>query len=170
MKTAVSIPGSVFHAERLAKSLGIPRSQLYSRAIERYVSEAQQRDIIAWLNEVYANEKVELDPALAVVRWASLSTRTVVMTRGEIWWATLRDPDASEPGYRRPVLILQSDAFNQSAIQTVIVAVITSNLRVAAAPGNVMFLCWSRPEIVGKHVRYQRFLPKGRPRPAGLSV
>ena len=73
MKTAVSIPGSVFHAaERLAKSLGIPLTQLYSREIERYVSEAQQRDITAGLNEVYANEKVELDPALAVLQWASV--------------------------------------------------------------------------------------------------
>lgn len=60
------------------------------------------------------------------------------MRRGEIWWATLPEPKASEPGYRRPVLIVQSDAFNRSAIRTVIVAVITSNLRMAAAPGNVM--------------------------------
>ena len=60
------------------------------------------------------------------------------MKRGEIWWATLPAPRASEPGYRRPVLIVQSDAFNQSAIQTVIAAAITSNLRLAAAPGNVI--------------------------------
>jgi mRNA interferase MazF len=66
------------------------------------------------------------------------SARTVVMKRGEIWWATLPDPRASEPGYRRPVLIVHSDAFNQSAIRTVLVAAITSNLRLAAAPGNVM--------------------------------
>ena len=59
------------------------------------------------------------------------------MRRGEIWWASLPDPRVSEPGYRRPVLIVQSDRFNQSTIQTVIVAVITSNLRLAAAPGNV---------------------------------
>jgi mRNA interferase MazF len=66
------------------------------------------------------------------------SARTVVMRRGEVWWARLPDPRASEPGYRRPVLIVQSDAFNQSVIRTIIVAVITSNLRLAAAPGNVM--------------------------------
>jgi mRNA interferase MazF len=60
------------------------------------------------------------------------------MKRGEIWWATLPTPRASEPGYRRPVLIVQSDAFNQSAIHTVIAAAITSNLRLAAAPGNVI--------------------------------
>ena len=59
------------------------------------------------------------------------------MRRGEIWWASMREPRDSEPGYRRPVLIVQSDGFNQSAIQTVIAAAITSNLRLAAAPGNV---------------------------------
>jgi len=57
--------------------------------------------------------------------------------RGEIWWASLGVPKASEPGYRRPVLILQSDDFNQSAIRTVICAVISSNLNLALAPGNV---------------------------------
>jgi mRNA interferase MazF len=66
------------------------------------------------------------------------SARTVVMRRGEIWCARLPEPRASEPGYRRPVLIVQSNAFNQSAIRTIIVAVITSNLRLAVAPGNVM--------------------------------
>jgi len=57
--------------------------------------------------------------------------------RGEIWWATLRPPKGSEPGFRRPVLIVQSDAFNRSRIRTVVAAVITSNLRLAKAPGNV---------------------------------
>jgi mRNA interferase MazF len=57
--------------------------------------------------------------------------------RGEIWWADLPEPRRSEPGYRRPVLIIQSDAFNLSRIQTVIVATLTSNLELADAPGNV---------------------------------
>ncbi len=60
------------------------------------------------------------------------------MVKGEIWWATLPTPRASEPGYKRPVLILQSDAFNRSNINTVICAVITSNIRLARAPGNVI--------------------------------
>ncbi len=59
------------------------------------------------------------------------------MRRGEIWWATLPSPRGSEPGFRRPVFIVQSDAFNDSRIRTVIVAVITSNLRLEKAPGNV---------------------------------
>ena len=61
----------------------------------------------------------------------------MVMYRGEIWWATLPDPTGSEPGYRRPVIIIQDDAFNRSKIQTIIVVIITSNLELAQAPGNV---------------------------------
>ena len=59
------------------------------------------------------------------------------MKRGEIWWASLPDPSGSEPGYRRPVLIVQADEFNRSSIRTVICASITSNVNLAVAPGNV---------------------------------
>jgi len=52
------------------------------------------------------------------------------MYRGEIWWANLPDPAGSEPGYRRPVLVVQDDTFTQSRISTVIVVVITSNTHI----------------------------------------
>ena len=61
----------------------------------------------------------------------------MVMARGDIWWATLSAPTGSSPGYRRPVLIVQANEFNRSQISTVIVAVITSNISLAQAPGNV---------------------------------
>ncbi len=60
-----------------------------------------------------------------------------MVTRGEIWWANLPIPAQSEPGYRRPVLIIQSDDFNRSKIQTVVALAITSDPRLAEAPGNV---------------------------------
>jgi mRNA interferase MazF len=59
------------------------------------------------------------------------------MKRGEVWWASLPPASGSGPGYRRPVLVIQANAFNQSRISTVLVAVITSNLSLANAPGNV---------------------------------
>ena len=59
------------------------------------------------------------------------------MTRGEIWWATLTKPGGSTPRYHRPVLIVQSDSFTSSGLNTVLVAVITSSTRLADAPGNV---------------------------------
>jgi len=60
------------------------------------------------------------------------------MYRGEIWWANLPDPVGSEPGYRRPVLVVQDDTFTQSRISTVIVVIITSNTQLVEAPGNVL--------------------------------
>lgn len=59
------------------------------------------------------------------------------MKRGEVWWASLPPATGSGPGFRRPVLVVQSNPFNQSRINTVVVAVITSNLALAEAPGNV---------------------------------
>lgn len=59
------------------------------------------------------------------------------MKRGEVWWASLPKPQGSETGYRRPVVIIQSDDFNQSNINTVICSSITSNLKIANAPGNI---------------------------------
>ena len=60
------------------------------------------------------------------------------MNRNEIWWANLSSPKGSEPGYRRPVLIIQNDKINRSNINTTIAIVITSNISLAAAPGNVL--------------------------------
>jgi mRNA interferase MazF len=60
------------------------------------------------------------------------------MRRGEIWWASLPEPKGSEPGYSRPVVIIQADPFTLSRIRTVIVVMITRNLALADAPGNVL--------------------------------
>ena len=61
-----------------------------------------------------------------------------MIERGEIWWASLPEPAGSEPGFRRPVLVVQADAFNRSRLQTVVAVVLTSNLRLVDAPGNVL--------------------------------
>jgi mRNA interferase MazF len=62
----------------------------------------------------------------------------VAISRGEIWWADLAEPSGSEPGFRRPVVVVQCDAFNRSNIQTVVCVPLTSNLVWADAPGNVL--------------------------------
>lgn len=61
-----------------------------------------------------------------------------MIERGAIWWADLGAPRGSGPGFRRPVLIVQADAFNRSRIQTVVVVALSSNLRLLDAPGNVL--------------------------------
>ena len=62
----------------------------------------------------------------------------MVISQGEIWWADLDEPRGSEPGFRRPVVIVQSDSFNRSRIATVVCVPLTSNLHWADAPGNVL--------------------------------
>jgi mRNA interferase MazF len=62
----------------------------------------------------------------------------VVIRRGDVWWASLPEPVGSEPGYRRPLVIVQANSFNQSRIQTVLGVALTTNLRLAEAPGNLL--------------------------------
>jgi mRNA interferase MazF len=60
-----------------------------------------------------------------------------VISQGDIWWADLPEPTGSGPGFRRPVIIIQGDAFNRSHIATVVCVPLTTNLRWANVPGNV---------------------------------
>jgi mRNA interferase MazF len=62
----------------------------------------------------------------------------VVVSQGDVVWASLPDPAGSGPGFRRPVVVAQGDAFNASRLATVVVVPLTSNLRWASAPGNVL--------------------------------
>lgn len=68
-----------------------------------------------------------------------------MIAQGEIWWADLGEPAGSESTYRRPVVVVQGDAFNASTLRTVVCVVLTSNTRWAGAPGNVLLA----PRITG---------------------
>ena len=69
----------------------------------------------------------------------------MVVSQGEVWWADLGDPVGSEPGYRRPVVVIQGDALNRSRISTVVCIPLTRNLKWANAPGNFVL----KSEIAG---------------------
>ena len=62
----------------------------------------------------------------------------MVISQGEVWWADIGEPIGSATGFRRPVVVVQSDAMNRSRIGTVVCVPITSNLKWAKAPGNVL--------------------------------
>lgn len=69
--------------------------------------------------------------------------------RGEVWWVDLTDePRGSEPGFRRPVVVVQDDSFNRSALSTILVVAVTRNLALAKLPGNVLL---ARAEAGLKH-------------------
>ena len=62
----------------------------------------------------------------------------MVIAQGDIWWAALPEPVGSGPGFGRPVVIVQGDTFNRSRLATVVVIPLTSNLRLASLPGNIL--------------------------------
>ena len=62
----------------------------------------------------------------------------MVINQGDIFWIDLDDPSGSEPGYRHPHIVIQNNLFNRSRINTVVVCALTSNLKRASAPGNVL--------------------------------
>jgi mRNA interferase MazF len=62
----------------------------------------------------------------------------VTVSQGEVWWADLGEPRGSKPGFRRPVLVIQGDALNRSRIATAVCVALTSNVKWASAPGNVI--------------------------------
>ena len=62
----------------------------------------------------------------------------MVISQGDVWWADLPWPTGSAPGFRRPVVVIQSDAFNRSRISTVVCVPLTTNTRWANVPGNVL--------------------------------
>lgn len=62
----------------------------------------------------------------------------MVIKQGDIYWLTLDEPSGSEPGYKHPHVVIQNNVFNRSQVRTVIVLALTSNLKRAGAPGNVL--------------------------------
>jgi len=62
----------------------------------------------------------------------------MVIKQGDIYWLNLGPPSGSEPAYRHPYLVIQNNVFNNSRINTVVVCLLTSNLKRAASPGNVL--------------------------------
>jgi mRNA interferase MazF len=74
------------------------------------------------------------------------------MTRGEIWWVDYGIPYGSEPGYRRPIIIMQNDFFNNSKIKTTIVVSLSTNLLLADVPGNIFFISKNDSKLTKDYV------------------
>ena len=139
MKIALSIPDELFESgETLSKRLGVSRSRLYATALAEFVAKHRGQKVT---DTSERRLRIRGQPAAALAAASAepvARSRQVVVERGQVWWADLGEPDGSEPGYKRPVLIVQSDAFNRSRLHTVIAVVLSSNARLVDAPGNVL--------------------------------
>jgi len=127
MKTAVSVPDDVFErVDRLARRAGRSRSEVYSAALREYLARHTPDEVTEALDRIVGEIGEGLDPF------------TREAGRRGVWWADLPAPEGSAPGFRRPVVVVQGDAFNRSALRTALCVPLTSNLRWAEAPGNVL--------------------------------
>ncbi len=139
MKTAISISDDLFDsADALAARMDVSRSQLYSMAVAEFVAKHRDTDVTARLNDVYAQEPSGIEEPLRTAQGRSSEVRSMVIQRREIWWADLEEARGSGPGFRRPVLVVQADSFNRSRLPTILAVVLTSNMRLLEAPGNVL--------------------------------
>ena len=133
MKTAISIPDDLFaDAEELARELKKSRSRLYGDAVREYVARHSAESVTEALDRVC--DEVECRATSRAPPHAVPRAQRLVIAQGEVWWADLAEPIGSEPGFRRPVVVVQGDAFNRSRIATVVCVALTSNLRWAEAP------------------------------------
>ena len=140
MKTAVSVPDDLFaQVDRLARRSRRSRSEVYSAALREYVARHAPDEVTARLDAVVA-EAGDAGAHAFAARAARTDARgwRVVIAQGEVWWADLGEPAGSEPGLRRPVVVVQGDAFNASSLRTVVCVVLTSNVKWGEAPGNVL--------------------------------
>ena len=142
MKTAVSVPDDLFaQVDRLAKRSRRSRSEVYSAALREYVARHAPDEVTVGLDAVLAElGQPDAGEFTNMAARRTLEFVRVVIAQGEVWWAGLGDPAGSEPGYRRPVVVVQGDAFNASSLRTVVCVVLTSNTRWAEAPGNVLLI------------------------------
>ncbi len=135
IETSVAIQKTLLdQAESVAQQLNISRSHLFEIAVENFIKTYQ--------NEVDA-EQIDLhkqaSPAYQAAKTATqIGGGRREVYQGELYWLQLAAPGGSEPGYPHPHVVIQDDAINGSRINTVIVCALTSNIKRAAEPGNLL--------------------------------
>ena len=140
VKTAISLPDDTYaQASRRAAELGISRSEFFARAARRYLDELASQSLTQQIDD--ALQTATADDSNAAAAAASTAVTWPPRTTGDPAqqhllgrpWRGARQP----PAKRRPVLVIQSEPFNASRLNTIVAAVITSNTALAVMPGNV---------------------------------
>lgn len=123
IKTTFSIPITLLdQADKLAKQLSISRSHFFAIAVENFIKDYMRQALH------------EAEPAES----ARMEKRRKAIRQGDIYWIALEEPDGAGGGIAHPHVVIQNDVFNRSRIHTVIVCALTTNMRRAKSPGNVL--------------------------------
>jgi mRNA interferase MazF len=140
IKTTVSIQKTLFdQAETLAQQLNISQSHLFGVIIEDFIKSYQSQllDEINKKDQPTPNEQAE--PLHQNTKTAAqIGEGQKVINQGDIYWARLENPGGLQPDYAHPHVVIQDNVFNRSRINTVVVCALTSNMKRANEPGNVL--------------------------------
>jgi len=128
IKAVVSIPKTLFdQVEILAQQLNISPDHLLGLAVEHFIKNYQGLALPDEINRINANQHDLKEPAVQRM-----------INQGDVYWVQLEEPGVLEPGIAHPYVVVQHNVFTRSRIHTVVVCALTSNLKQANAPGNVI--------------------------------
>jgi mRNA interferase MazF len=138
IKTSLSIPKTLCNqAEILAQTLKISRNHLFRIAIENFIRNYQSQTPLDEINKPGPNEQSSSSYQDAKPATQNSEERLVI-NQGDIYWVQLEDLSESEPDIRHPHVVIQDNVFNHSRINTVVACALTSNIKRANTPGNVL--------------------------------
>lgn len=144
MKTAISVPDAIFNeVDKVAKESHSSRSEVFVTAVREYLEKRKSRKLLDDLNKALAVAETEEEYAGQAEDQEKICPggaegALVNIKQGDVYWIDLDEPKGSEPGFRRPYVVVQNNIFNKSRINTVIVCSLTSNVKRAGMPGNVL--------------------------------
>jgi mRNA interferase MazF len=143
IKTAVSIKKTLLdQAEILAQQLNISRSHLFGIAIENFIKNYQSQALLDEINQTIEDQPDLNEPAGSPYQDAKIKMQNRgerrVINQGDIYWVQLEEPGGLEPGIAHPYVVIQDNVITRSRINTVVVCALTSNIKQANAPGNVL--------------------------------
>ena len=132
IKTSVSIPSTLFNqAEILAQHLNISQSQLFEMAIENFIRNNRNQTLLDEINKPYQDQP---DAKTA----SQIAQGQLVINQGDIYWVQLEDISGSKAGIPHPHVVIQDNVFNHSRIHSVVACALTTNIKRASTPGNVL--------------------------------
>lgn len=143
IETTFSLPKALFdQTESMAQQLKLSRSELFALAVEHFIKTYPNQALLEQIKPVDPEQIAPNTPASASYQAAKAVTRIgeerMAIKQGEIYWLQVEEPGRSEPGYPHPHVVIQDDAINGSRINTVVVCALTSNLKRATEPGNIL--------------------------------